>query len=99
METTLTYANRMNLAKTKPEPSLSSTGFCLANPGAEYLVYQPYEKPFTLQLSSGRYQFEWFNPATNLVATTGSVTASSGEQSFTAPFGGDAVLYLFAAGK
>ena len=99
MGPTLTYANRMNLVKTKPQPSLSSTGFCLANPGAEYLVYQPYTRPFTLQLAPGTYQIEWFNPATNLVATTGSVTASSREQSFTAPFAGDAVLYLFAAGK
>jgi hypothetical protein len=89
----------MNLVKTKPQPSLSSTGFCLVNPGAEYLVYQPYSKPLTLQLVPGKYQIEWFNPATNLVATIGSVTASSGEQSFTAPFAGDAVLYLVAQGK
>lgn len=99
MGPTLTYANRMNLVKTKPQPSLSSTGFCLANPGAEYLVYQPYTRPFTLQLAPGTYQIEWFNPATNLIASTGSVTGSTGDQSFTAPFAGDAVLFLFAAGK
>ena len=95
----LTYANRMELASTKPQPTLSSTGFCLANPGTDYLVYQPSAKPFTLQLAPGTYQFEWFNPATNLVGTSGSITASGGERSFAAPFAGDAVLYLHASGK
>jgi len=99
MGPTLTYANRMNLVAMKPQPSLASTGFCLANPGVEYLVYQPYAIPFTLQMAPGKYQFEWFNPATNLVGATGSVDASGGEQPFTAPFAGDAVLYLRAAGK
>jgi hypothetical protein len=39
MGSTLTYANRMILVDMTPQPSLSSTGYCLANPGAEYLVY------------------------------------------------------------
>ena len=56
MGPTLTYANRMKLVSTKPQPTLSSTGFCLANPGTEYLVYQPLAKPFTLQLAPGIYQ-------------------------------------------
>jgi hypothetical protein len=99
MGPTLTYANRMRLAATKPQPTLSSTGFCLANPGTEYLVYQPLAKPFTLQLAPGIYQFEWFNPATNMVGTIGSITASGGERSFAAPFAADAVLYLHATGK
>jgi hypothetical protein len=99
MGPTLTYANRMKLQFTKPQPTLSTTGFCLANPGTEYLVYQPVAKPFTLQLAPGTYQFEWFNPDTNLVGKTGSITASGREQSFTAPFPADAVLYLSATGK
>jgi len=97
MGPTLTYANRMNLVATKPDPSLSSTGFCLANPGVEYLIYQPYAKPFTVRLSPGTYQVEWFNPTTNVVSAIGSVTASASERSFTPPFAGDAVLYLRAA--
>ena len=100
MGPTLTYANRMNLVATKPRPSLSSTGFCLANPGAEYLVYQPYAKPFSVQLAPGTYQMEWFNPATNLVAATGSVAVSAaGEHTFDPPFAGDAVLYLHTLWK
>jgi hypothetical protein len=94
MGSTLTYANRMNLVAMSPQNSLSDTGYCLANPGREYLVYQPLPKPFTLQLPAGRYQFEWFNPATNLLAAIGEITAHGGGQTFTAPFAGDAVLYL-----
>ena len=99
MGSTRTYANRMDLAAAMPQPSLSSTGFCLANPGVEYLVYQPYAKSFSVHLTSGTYRYEWFNPTTNLVATTGSVIASGEEQRFTAPFSEDAVLYLRAAAK
>jgi len=99
MGPTLTYANRMELVATKPQPSFSSTGFCLANSGVEYLVYQPYAKSFSVHLPQGTYQYEWFNPSSNLVATTGSVVASGGEQAFTPPFTGDAVLYLHSAAK
>jgi len=99
MGPTLTYANRMNLVATKPEPSLSSTGFCLANPATEYLVYQPFARPFTVQLAQGTYEYEWFNPASNLIVSTGSLTASATEQLFKPPFDGDAVLYLRVAVK
>jgi hypothetical protein len=47
----------------------------------------------------GIYQFEWFNPATNLVAGTGVMTVADRNQSFTSPFDGDAVLYLHASAK
>jgi hypothetical protein len=99
MGPTLTYANRMNLVAMTPQPGLCSTHFCLANPGVEYLVYQPHPKGFTLHLPAGTYQFEWFNPATNLVGTTGPISVSDGDSTFTAPFAGDAVLYLRAATK
>jgi hypothetical protein len=38
---TLAVANRINLAAMVPRRDLASTGFCLANPGLEYLVYLP----------------------------------------------------------
>jgi hypothetical protein len=94
-----TYANRMNLVAMTPQGPLSSTGYCLANPGVEYLVYQPSSKPFTVRLQVGTYQFEWFNPTTNLVAGTGAMTVTDGNQSFTSPFEGDTVLYLHASAK
>jgi hypothetical protein len=38
---TALIANRINLSKMVPRTELASTGYCLANPGAEYLVYLP----------------------------------------------------------
>jgi len=99
MGSTLTYANRMNLVAMTPQGGLSSTGYCLANRGVEYLVYQPSSKAFSLRLAAGTYQFEWFNPATNLVGAAGAMTVPDGDQSFTAAFAGDAVLYLHASPK
>jgi hypothetical protein len=99
MGSAATYANRMNLVAMTPQGSISSTGFCLAHAGVEYLVYQPSSKAFTMRLSAGTYQFEWFNPSTNLVAATGPITVPEGNHSFTAPFVGDAVLYLRASPK
>lgn len=37
----LTYAEKMNLAAMTPCGNLASSGYCLANLGKEYLVYQP----------------------------------------------------------
>jgi hypothetical protein len=77
-----------------PQPSLSSTGYCLANPGAEYLVYQPSAGPFTVKLVAGTYQYEWLDPSTNRITSAGGFSASDGDRSFSPEFSGDAVLYL-----
>jgi len=94
MGSTLTYANRMNLAAMTPQPSLSTTGYCLANPGVEYLVYQPSAGPFTLNLVAGTYQYEWLDPSTNRISTAGELSVPDGNRSFSPEFSGDAVLYL-----
>jgi hypothetical protein len=41
MGDTLSYAQRMNLATMFACSHLASTGYCLANPGVEYLIYLP----------------------------------------------------------
>ena len=94
MGSTMTYANRMNLVAMTPQGSLSSTGFCLANRGAEYVVYQPASGSFTVRLRAGTYRFEWFNPSANEVGNTGTISVPEGDHSFTPPYEGDAVLYL-----
>jgi hypothetical protein len=93
---TLTYAKKMNLAAMMPSASSSdcSTTYCLRNAGKEYFVYQPSSGSFTVNLAVGNYDYEWFNPATGAVASSGNTTATGGNKSFTAPFSGDAVLYL-----
>jgi hypothetical protein len=94
MGDTRVYADRMNLAAMTPQNALSSTTYCLANPGHEYLVYQPAAGAFSINLAAGNYHYEWFNPVSHAVAGSGSITAVTGNRSFTPPFDGDAVLYL-----
>jgi hypothetical protein len=96
---TATYANKMNLLAMTPQPSLSSTGFCLANAiatGAEYLVYAPSGGTFTVNLSATTrtMNVEWFNPSTGATTSGGTVAGGSSARSFTPPFSGEAVLYL-----
>lgn len=94
MGMTLTYANLMNLVAMTPQPSLCSTHFCLVSPGAEYLVYQPYTGGFSVSLPAGTYQYEWLDAATNRITSSGMLTVSRGEHTFSPTFSGDAVLYL-----
>lgn len=96
---TLSYARRINLALMTPRPDLCSTGYCLANPvasGAEYLVYLPAGGTASVNLSAavGTLAVEWFNPGTG-TAITGSSTTGGASRNFTAPFSGDAVLYIY----
>lgn len=94
---TLTYANRMNLAAMQPRNELASTNYCLANPGVEYLVYNPAaDTPsITVTLAAGTYDYVCFNPNSGKVESTGTIKAGDGtRQTVQSPFKGDAVLYL-----
>ncbi len=97
----LKYSRRLKLDSVAPHPSLSSTGYCLAqipSKGAEYLTYAPSGGPFTMNLSampsSRRLKVEWFNPATGATIADPIIASGSSAQTFTPPFHGDAVLYL-----
>jgi hypothetical protein len=93
------FANsNLNLLKMTPQGSLSSTSFCLADnstTGAEYVAYAPSGGTFTVNLSATTrvMNVAWFNPATG-VTTAGAAISGGSTKSFTAPFSGDAVLYL-----
>jgi CubicO group peptidase (beta-lactamase class C family) len=93
---TLRYAERMNLAAMQPRNDLTSTKYCLANPGAEYLVYKPAsdENSITVKLKSGRYQYEWFGPDQGKIISIGIIEADGGEQTLQVPSKGDAVVYI-----
>jgi hypothetical protein len=92
---TRSYADRMDLRKAIPSNELSSTTFCLANPGKEYVIYQDIpDSAFQVDLAKGKYSYEWFNPTTGIVTEKGKIKVKDGKQQFKAPFNGDAVLYL-----
>jgi hypothetical protein len=93
------YSERMNLEEMTPRGDLASSGYALANPvadGAEYLVYLPDGGSVTVNLgaASGELKLEWFRPADGTIIDDGVVLGGS-TQSFTAPFGGDAALYIY----
>jgi hypothetical protein len=88
-------AERLNLAAMTPRDDITSTKYCLASPGREYLVYQPKAaEAFSVELKEGRYHFEWFDPAKGVTSERGRVESSGQGHRFKAPFEGDAVLYL-----
>lgn len=89
------YAEKIDLAATAPHSELASTGYCLAQPGVEYLVYSPADgTDFTVSLTKGRYGVEWYDPTTGKVVEKSRRRVKGGAESFRAKFPGDAVLYL-----
>ncbi|HUT89483.1 MAG TPA: putative collagen-binding domain-containing protein [Thermoguttaceae bacterium] len=89
-------ASRLDLAAMSPHDDLASTLFCLAAPGNTYVMYIPTGGKTTVALRETPAQFavEWFNPSTGK-AIAGKPVAGGADREFTAPFAGDAVLYLF----
>jgi hypothetical protein len=96
----LRFSRRIDLATVTPDNYLCSTGYCLARNtpnGSEYLAYAPLGGTFTMDLSvpgSRKLSVEWFNPSTGVTISGGTISAGSPSEKFTAPFKGDAVLYL-----
>ena len=91
---TLYYAERVDIALMTPQNSLSSTEYCLANPGFQYIIYQPNSGSFSVNMAAGHYFYEWFNPEVGIMEESGTIDVADGNINFTPPFSGDAVLYL-----
>jgi Family of unknown function (DUF6298)/Putative Ig domain/Putative collagen-binding domain of a collagenase len=89
------YAKRIDLIHMVPRGDLASSGYCLANPGREYLIYLPAGGKATVELSGASWTFtaEWFNPDTAEIASGGAV-AGGGRRRFEAPLSGRVLLYL-----
>jgi hypothetical protein len=95
---TRAYAEQVNLAAMTPQPSRCSTGYCLANPNgpnAEFIVFQPENGAFTVNLGglSGSFAVEWLNPE-NGSKTAGAAVTGGATVTFTPPFNNGAVIYL-----
>jgi hypothetical protein len=89
-------ADRVDLVAMRPQPELSSTGYCLANPGKEYIIYFPEEGTATLNLvqGPGEYAVEWFIPSLNRKLVGAGALKGGAYVVLEPPFTGDAVLYL-----
>jgi hypothetical protein len=97
MGDTRRYADRISLVEMAPRGDLSSTGYALAKPGAEYLVLQPSPGAFSVRAEQGTYAVEWHSVETRATRAAGTVDAKGPQTSldFIPPFAtGPAVLYL-----
>jgi hypothetical protein len=89
----LKFAQRMDLTKCEP----MAKGFCLANPGKQYLAFQPNKgEPIELKLEPGRYRYEWFDPASGKTVSEGRARGKKAETTFKNPIDGEAVLYIYS---
>jgi hypothetical protein len=95
MGQTRRLAERVNLAAMTPRNELASSGYCLANPGKEYLVYLPDGGAVTVDLTpvADTLTVEWMHPVEGKI-TPGETTAGGAKRQFKAPFAGDALLYV-----
>jgi hypothetical protein len=91
------FARRIDLRRVVPRPELATTRYCLADPGSEYLVYQPGSGAFTVDLrgTSRLFRAEWFDPDAGRTVRSSTVRGGT-VTTFTPPFSHDAVLYLRA---
>jgi hypothetical protein len=107
MGETRRWATKLDLRHVVPNGDLASTGYCLAEPGREYLVYVPASaypspsadlrsgRPVTVNLAGATGQFiaEWTDLETGTVVSFEGMTGG-GERLLSVPFQGDALLYL-----
>jgi hypothetical protein len=94
------FFNQAGLWSLEPNDALVNTGHCLANPGREYVVYQPEPKEFTITVAGAAKPLaaSWFNPLTGRMMKTED--AANGQKSFVPPSGwggGPIVLHLGTA--
>jgi hypothetical protein len=92
-------ADRTALSYLFPSNNSASTGYCLASPNIEYVVYQPNNSSFTVTLPARKFDYEWINPHTGVTIKQGTFSATAGNQTFNLPAGlSSAVLYLKLSG-
>jgi hypothetical protein len=75
----------------------STTGYCLACPGKQYLVYQPASGELKLKLKKGTYRAEWFDPNSGKAVSKQRVSATDEETAFANPLDGEAILFVYAS--
>ena len=93
----LTYSQFLNLSAMTPSNTVCSSGYCLVNPGAEYLIYMPSGGQISVDLSGTSQKFlaNWFNPATGETVSGNSISGG-GQVTLTSPFRRETVLHLLA---
>ncbi len=88
-------AEKVNLGALQPRGDLVSTGYCLADPGKEYIVFLPAGGEATVDVTGagGALQAEWIHPVEGTLQR-GEDVPGGDRRSLKAPFAGAAVLHL-----
>ncbi|MCI0739889.1 MAG: hypothetical protein L0Y72_12655 [Gemmataceae bacterium] len=88
-------AERVNLAAMTPQSKLATSGYCLANPGKEYLVYLAQGGKVTVDLTVAKDKLAvtWLDPAKDKSTAADSVMGGA-RRELQAPFAGATVLHL-----
>ncbi len=91
----LAYSEIINLSAVTPNDVVCSTGYCLMNPGTEYLSYLPVGGSVVVDLSGTgqRFLVNWFNPISGETVAAASTVGGS-QVTLKSPFTGESVLYL-----
>ena len=91
----LTLSRRISLARSTPRGELTSTGYCLAEPGVSYVVFAPAGGDFEVDLTHAKATFiaEWHEVATGKITSTETVTGGA-KRAFRAAFTGPSLLFL-----
>lgn len=81
--------------RMEPHDDLVSAGYCLAQPGKEYVIYLRNGGSVALNLKDvgGTLPVEWLNPRDGTYQRTADVTGG-GTVNLAAPFSGDAVVHV-----
>jgi hypothetical protein len=88
-------AERLDLGRLTPASALSSTRYVLAAEGQEYVVFQPDDGAFSLELPRGTYAAEWFSLDDRVWTATDAAAMGDGRAtSFRPPISGPVVLHL-----
>jgi hypothetical protein len=93
---TRSFAERIDLRNMVPHAEFSSTRYCLADPGKEYLIYFPESIVARIDLRNqpGEYSVEWFIPLMNKTVFGPRTIKGGGYVKMQPPVSVDAVLLL-----
>jgi hypothetical protein len=85
----------MDLSNAHPRADLATTGFCLACPGRQYIIYQPKSEPFEVSglVPQADYLYEWFDTDQRRIVEKNQFTNSTASKTFT-PSKKEMVLFL-----
>ncbi len=72
------FQTHLPFTEMVPSDGLTSSGWCLAKPGQVYAVYLPNGGAANLQVGTGTYTVQWYNPRAGGALQNGSVASVTG---------------------